>query len=70
MISCSDSLPKSVSYQTNFTLNVVSIPKEVMREKSEKRKNVNRLISIPGKLLNCNYQESIMWRMSLLFTEL
>lgn len=70
MISCSDSLPESISYQTKFTLNVVSVPKEVMWEESEKRKNVNRLTSVRGNLLYCSYQESIMWGMSLLLTRL
>lgn len=70
IISCSDALLKSISYQTNFTLNVVSFPKEDMWEKSEKRKNVNKLTSVLGKLLYCSYQESIMWIMSLLFTRL
>jgi len=51
MIYCSDSLSKSISYQAKFTLNVVSFPKVVMWEKSEKRKNVNRLTSVRGNLL-------------------
>ena len=51
MIYCLGSLPKSIIYQAKFTLNVVSFPKEVMWEKSEKRKNVNRLTSVRGNLL-------------------
>lgn len=50
IVYCSDSLPKSISYQAKFTLNVVSVPKDVMWEKSEKRKNVNRLTSVIGNI--------------------
>lgn len=40
MSSCSHVFPKSMSHQTNFTPNMASDPKDVTREKSEKRKHV------------------------------
>lgn len=67
MISCSDSLPRNVSYQRNFTVNVVSVTKEPMRK--QVRENVNGLASIAGKLLHYNYPERTMWKMPLLFIQ-